>query len=148
MHPLVKASSAAYTPFSASGSKGGRVQVNESARELYLRPERAFAVFHTAPKLVVVRALRGLCRRREGGEGGCASAKPHSGASLPRASWAGALAVAEHALVRVPRVGGKGGERDGGESEESKRRRLTSPQVEGPPPDRGHVPILRGAAGP
>ena len=56
------------TPFVAAGSRPrGEVQVSESARELYLRPERAFAVFHMAPKGEVVSALRGLCCRRGGG---------------------------------------------------------------------------------
>ena len=149
MHPLVKASAAACIPCAASGSKGGAVQVSESARELYLLSERAFAVFHVAPKGEVVRALRRLCGRRGGGGGGgagAASTAPHYGAT-PATAPGGT----RHAPSDGPGgVRGRGRERegDGGEGGEGKRRRLESSRVGDAAPTRGHVPILRGAAGP
>ena len=154
MHPLVKASAAACTPCAASGSRGGAVQVSESARELYLRSERAFAVFHVAPKEEVVCALRCLCGRRGEGGGvgaGAASLALHHGATPATALGTGSPGGTRHVSSDGPggaRGKGRAREGDGGEGGEGKRRRLASPRAGDASPTRGHVPILRGAAGP
>ena len=154
IHPLVKASAAVCTPFAASGSRGGEVQVSESARELYLWSERAFAVFHVAPKEEVIRALRGLCGRRGGGGGvgaGAASLVLHHGATpamVPGASPPGGTRRGSSDGPGGVRGKGRAREGDGGEGCEGKRRRLASPRAGDASPTRGHVPILRGAAGP
>ena len=154
MHPLVKASAAACIPCAASGSKGGAVQVSESARELYLRSERAFAVFHVAPKEEVVCALRCLCGRRGEGGGvgaGAASLALHHGATPATALGTGSPGGTRHVSSDGPggaRGKGRAREGDGGEGCEGKRRRLASPRAGDASPTRGHVPILRGAAGP
>lgn len=59
IHPLVKASGPNYLQFIASGTNK---QISISARDNYLNPSRAFAVFHRQDRTRVTELLKSLCK--------------------------------------------------------------------------------------